>query len=210
MVVWLRAGPYPKGPESQPSDQPAYDQARGRSGRGRNVGAMPSGSTLARVSTDPKDRWLDLGSFIREQRGIGPALAAQAVGAGRDLQSLPEPDRAGPAPALGRDPPADRQGAAHLRRDALRAGRDPRGADGHPRSDPRHHGRPDRSARSRSRHSCGSTSPSGASTRTSGHGTTPHAHDHAHDREAAAATPGAPSAPAPEADPTSSAERASA
>ena len=24
---------------------------------------------LARVSTDPKDRWLDLGSFIREQRG---------------------------------------------------------------------------------------------------------------------------------------------
>ena len=28
-----------------------------------------SGGTLARVSTDPKDRWLDLGSFIREQRG---------------------------------------------------------------------------------------------------------------------------------------------
>jgi len=27
------------------------------------------GGTLARVSTDPKDRWLDLGSFIREQRG---------------------------------------------------------------------------------------------------------------------------------------------
>jgi transcriptional regulator with XRE-family HTH domain len=27
------------------------------------------GSTLARVSTDPKDRWHDLGSFIREQRG---------------------------------------------------------------------------------------------------------------------------------------------
>jgi transcriptional regulator with XRE-family HTH domain len=26
-------------------------------------------STLARVSTDPKDRWSDLGSFIREQRG---------------------------------------------------------------------------------------------------------------------------------------------
>ena len=24
--------------------------------------------TLARVSTDPKDRWRDLGSFIREQR----------------------------------------------------------------------------------------------------------------------------------------------
>jgi transcriptional regulator with XRE-family HTH domain len=27
------------------------------------------GDTLAGVSTDPKDRWLDLGSFIREQRG---------------------------------------------------------------------------------------------------------------------------------------------
>jgi transcriptional regulator with XRE-family HTH domain len=27
------------------------------------------GGTLARVSTDPKDRWLHLGSFIREQRG---------------------------------------------------------------------------------------------------------------------------------------------
>ncbi len=26
------------------------------------------GGTLARVSTDPKDRWHDLGSFIREQR----------------------------------------------------------------------------------------------------------------------------------------------
>ncbi len=29
----------------------------------------PCGGTLARVSTDPKDRWLHLGSFIREQRG---------------------------------------------------------------------------------------------------------------------------------------------
>ena len=27
------------------------------------------GGTLAGVSTDPKDRWSDLGSFIREQRG---------------------------------------------------------------------------------------------------------------------------------------------
>ncbi len=26
-------------------------------------------TTLAKVSTDPKDRWRDLGSFIREQRG---------------------------------------------------------------------------------------------------------------------------------------------
>jgi transcriptional regulator with XRE-family HTH domain len=34
-----------------------------------NLAAGRSGGTLARVSTDPKDRWLDLGSFIREQRG---------------------------------------------------------------------------------------------------------------------------------------------
>ncbi len=32
-------------------------------GRGRD------GGTLAEVSTDPKDRWHDLGAFIREQRG---------------------------------------------------------------------------------------------------------------------------------------------
>jgi transcriptional regulator with XRE-family HTH domain len=37
-------------------------------GRAR-PGARCCGGTLARVSTDPKDRWLDLGSFIREQRG---------------------------------------------------------------------------------------------------------------------------------------------
>ena len=39
-------------------------------GRGGDVGpTTPCGGTLARVSTDPKDRWHDLGSFIREQRG---------------------------------------------------------------------------------------------------------------------------------------------
>ena len=36
---------------------------------GASPGAHRGGGTLARVSTDPKDRWLDLGSFIREQRG---------------------------------------------------------------------------------------------------------------------------------------------
>ena len=36
---------------------------------GASSGAHRGGGTLARVSTDPKDRWLDLGSFIREQRG---------------------------------------------------------------------------------------------------------------------------------------------
>jgi transcriptional regulator with XRE-family HTH domain len=34
----------------------------------RHPAAAGSGGTLAGVSTDPKDRWLDLGSFIREQR----------------------------------------------------------------------------------------------------------------------------------------------
>ena len=37
--------------------------------RGGNPWARRSGGTLATVSTDPKDRWHELGSFIREQRG---------------------------------------------------------------------------------------------------------------------------------------------
>jgi transcriptional regulator with XRE-family HTH domain len=43
----------------------------GRSLRRGHGSSDPSrrGGTLARVSTDPKDRWSDLGSFIREQRG---------------------------------------------------------------------------------------------------------------------------------------------
>jgi transcriptional regulator with XRE-family HTH domain len=40
-----------------------------RPGHGGNPWLRRSGSTLARVSTDPKDRWHELGSFIREQRG---------------------------------------------------------------------------------------------------------------------------------------------
>ena len=72
----------------------------------------------------------------------GPALAAPAVGAGRDLQPLSEPDRAGPAPPLGGDPPADRQGAAHLGRDPLRPGRHPRARHGGGRPGPRDPGRP--------------------------------------------------------------------
>jgi transcriptional regulator with XRE-family HTH domain len=36
---------------------------------GSAPGDTPGSGTLARVSTDPKDRWLDLGAFIREQRG---------------------------------------------------------------------------------------------------------------------------------------------
>ncbi len=45
----------------------------GGSGDPGQVGAWGSPgvrTTLARVSTDPKDRWSDLGSFIREQRGV--------------------------------------------------------------------------------------------------------------------------------------------
>src|SRR6202023_1034415 len=35
----------------------------------RPGGREETGGTLAEVSTDPKDRWHDLGAFIREQRG---------------------------------------------------------------------------------------------------------------------------------------------
>ena len=70
VVVLLRAGPYPKGAESQPGIQRAYDLGpEPPEGRGAGSGATRGGGTLARVSADPKDRWLDLGSFIREQRG---------------------------------------------------------------------------------------------------------------------------------------------
>jgi transcriptional regulator with XRE-family HTH domain len=43
-------------PRSEPAQPPC------------ELGAPARGDTLARVSTDPKDRWHDLGSFIREQR----------------------------------------------------------------------------------------------------------------------------------------------
>ena len=56
------------------------------------------------------------------------ALAAQAERAGRHLEPVPQPDRARPAQAVGRDPPGDRPRAAHLGRDALRPGRHPRRA----------------------------------------------------------------------------------
>jgi transcriptional regulator with XRE-family HTH domain len=47
-----------------------YDLRPNRRRHGCAHGRTPRhGGTLARVSTDPKDRWLDLGSFIREQRG---------------------------------------------------------------------------------------------------------------------------------------------
>jgi transcriptional regulator with XRE-family HTH domain len=43
--------------------------APGPSGSGLRRYACKSEHGPARVSTDPKERWLDLGSFIREQRG---------------------------------------------------------------------------------------------------------------------------------------------
>ena len=73
MVVVLRGGPYPEGGSIPTRIQPPYEQDRRwpprRSGQSDNSGGPGSGGTLAGVSTDPKDRWLDLGSFIREQRG---------------------------------------------------------------------------------------------------------------------------------------------
>ena len=69
VVVLLRAGPYPKGARSQPGIQRAYQLGPESPERRRSTGPTRRGGTLARVSTDPKDRWLDLGSFIREQRG---------------------------------------------------------------------------------------------------------------------------------------------
>ncbi len=69
VVGLLRAGPYPKGAGSQPSTQPPYDLGATASHPGRGPNAHGAGGTLATVSTDPTDRWLDLGTFIREQRG---------------------------------------------------------------------------------------------------------------------------------------------
>ena len=99
--------------------------------------------------------------------GVGPALAAAPVRAGRDLQPLPEPDRRGL-----RRPSAEilQQIAKALRISAetlyVQAGiLEP--PSGRPRPRPGRGG-PRRSARSRSRPSSASTCPSGATTRTSG------------------------------------------
>ena len=58
VVVLLRGDHTRRGPDSNLD-----------SNRRRSADRTRAGSTLARVSTDPKDRWLHLGSFIREQRG---------------------------------------------------------------------------------------------------------------------------------------------
>jgi transcriptional regulator with XRE-family HTH domain len=58
----MRAGRRPGPPDTAAS-------VRRGPRRGGNPWARRSGGTLATVSTDPKDRWHELGSFIREQRG---------------------------------------------------------------------------------------------------------------------------------------------
>ena len=60
----------PEGGEIPTRDSTGIPAGSGASGAAKETPARPAvGGTLARVSTDPKDRWLDLGSFIREQRG---------------------------------------------------------------------------------------------------------------------------------------------
>src|SRR5580658_2692889 len=59
----------PEGAEIPTPDSTAIRPGTGASRGAAGSSSRPCGGTLARVSTDPKDRWLDLGSFIREQRG---------------------------------------------------------------------------------------------------------------------------------------------
>ncbi len=66
----MRAGPQACRPtRSRPPSPRRVTASAGRASRRRNPWAARGGGTLARVSTDPKDRWHELGSFIREQRG---------------------------------------------------------------------------------------------------------------------------------------------
>ena len=47
----------------------------------------------------------DLGDFIRDQRRNARLSLRKLSEVGRHLESVPQPDRAGPAQAVGRDPP---------------------------------------------------------------------------------------------------------
>jgi len=66
VVVVVLAGPYPNDPDGQPGTRRT---SHGDASRCAHCVSRDRSGTLARVSTDPKDRWRDLGSFIREQRG---------------------------------------------------------------------------------------------------------------------------------------------
>ena len=102
-------------------DRRARARDRGPAGR-RDRGMKPE--SLDSLET----RLHDLGDFIRDQRRNARLSLRKLSELGRHLESVPQPDRARPAQAVGRDPAGDRQGPAHLGRDALRAGRHPRRA----------------------------------------------------------------------------------
>ena len=57
----------------------------------------PAPSTLPSVATEAADRAARPGQLHPGAAERGPPVAAPAVGAGRDLEPVPEPDRAGPA-----------------------------------------------------------------------------------------------------------------
>ena len=167
-----RSAPWPTWTSSQLSSIAGQLGGHRGTGCRRTVGPCTSGSTPSRPSWSSGTRrdeasvdglltdasrsdhegagssrscrsWFnELGLVHPRAAQLGPTLAAPALRAGRDLQSLSQPDRAGPAPPLGRDPPADRQGAAHLGRDPLRPGRHPRAPRRRHRPVPAHLRRP--------------------------------------------------------------------
>ena len=79
------------------------------------------------------------GRVHRRPAACGRAHPAPAGRADRDLQSVPEPDRARASPAVGRGAAAAGQGAAGLGRDPVRPCRDPRSR--RPSDDQRRDGR---------------------------------------------------------------------
>ena len=66
-----------------------------------------------------ENRWDDLGEFIRDQRRVGHLSLRKLSELAGHLEPVPEPDRAGPAQAVGGDPPADRPGARRSRAETL-------------------------------------------------------------------------------------------
>ena len=113
--------------------------SRTRSPRGsRPTPAGRAAPDAAPTATDAVEaRLRDLGEFIRDQRRRDRLSLRKLSELAGHLEPVPEPDRAGSAQAVGRDPPGHRQGPAHLGRDALRAGRDPRRVGGDRTSRPR-------------------------------------------------------------------------
>ena len=109
--------------------QPTRVPRRDRQAPGRDRRPVQGGTCLGRrppLVKEIPDRWQRAGCVHPRAAELGPAVVAAALGARRDLESVSEPDRARAAEALGRDPPADRQGAADLGGDPLRPGRHPR------------------------------------------------------------------------------------